>query len=75
MRQTLSPALYVYQWIEAQKERLLDFDFSKLQEALYAQKQSQLRPTIEQELLRKYLPSIELHGTFNFPLRLEDLGL
>ena len=75
VRQTLSPALYVYQWLEAQKERLLDFDFSKLQEALYAQKQSQLRPTIEQELLRKYLPSIELHGTFNFPLRLEDLGL
>ncbi|MBI2646813.1 MAG: hypothetical protein HYW85_07305 [Deltaproteobacteria bacterium] len=75
VRQTLNPALYVYQWLEAQKEGLLDFDFSKLQDALYAEKQSQSRPTIQQELLRKYLPYVEVHGTFNFPLRLEDLGL
>ena len=75
LRRTLNPALYVYHWLEVQKEHLLDFDFSKLQNALYAQKQGQMYPLIEQELLRKYLPYVELHGTFNFPLRLEDLGL
>ncbi len=74
-RQTLNPIFYVYQWLEVQKERLLDFDFSRLQDALYAEKQVQFQTAVEQELLRKYLSYIEIRGTFNFPLRLEDLGL
>jgi len=75
VRQTSRPALYGYQWLEVRAERFLDFDFEKLRAALYAQNQEQIRSLIEQELLQKYLPYIEIHGASDFPLGRQDLGL
>ncbi len=74
-RHSLNPALQVYQWLETQADRFLEFDFARLQEALYAEQQLKWRPSLEQELLKKYLPYLKLYSTEDFSLKLEDLGL